>query len=238
MPVPDGFDYEQWLGPAPAAPYHKDRCFYRFRFILDYSGGQVTNFGAHSLDIAQWALGADDTGPIEYEDAGGQWPPKGSLFTTATRVAFRARYANGVELLCETRPPGFGARFYGSEGWIEYSYDGVKSEPASLARSVIGRDEIHLPVSNPARTAETSESRSSDHIRNFLDAVKSRRDPIEPVEVGHRTATICHLGNIVMQFKRKLRWDPVKEAFLGDEEANRLLGRPMRAPWHFGMPLG
>jgi hypothetical protein len=237
MPVPDGFDYDLWLGPAPAAPYHKDRCFYRFRFILEYSGGQTTNFGAHSLDIAQWALGMDESGPIEYEDAGGQWPTKGSLFTTATRVAFRARYANGVELLCDTRPPGFGARFYGSEGWIEYGYDGVKSEPASLARSVIGPNEIHLPVSNPARVAETAATRSHDHIRNFLDAIKSRRDPIEPVEVGHRTATICHLGNIVMQLKRKLRWDPAKEEFLGDE-ANRLLGRPMRAPWHFGMALG
>ena len=208
MPVPDGFDYDMWLGPAPDAPYHKDRCFYRFRFILDYSGGQVTNFGAHSLDIAQWALGADDAEPVEYEDAGGQWPPKGSLFTTATHVAFRARYANGTELLCETRPPGFGARFYGSEGWIEYSYNGVTSEPASLAHSTIGPNEIHLPVSNPGRGAEASETRSFDHIRNFLDAVKSRHDPIEPVEVGHRTATICHLGNMAMQLKAQAALGP------------------------------
>jgi hypothetical protein len=114
----------------------------------------------------------------------------------------------------------------------------VKSEPAALAKSVIGPNEIHLPQSNSARTEEASKYFIPDHMRNFLDAVKSRQDPIEPVEVGHRTATICHLGNIAMQLKRKLRWDPVKEEFPGDTEANRFLDRPMRKPWHFGMGLG
>ena len=102
MPVPEGFDYQTWLGPAPTAPYHKDRCFYRFRFILDYSGGQTTNFGCHSNELVQWALGADHTGPIEFEDLGAEWPPAGALFTTATKVDFRARYADGVELRCRT----------------------------------------------------------------------------------------------------------------------------------------
>ena len=89
MPVPEGFDYDMWLGPAPVAPYHADRCLYRFRFNLDYSGGQVTNFGAHSLDIAQWGHGSDDSGPIEFEDTGAEWPAAGSLFNTATKVSFR-----------------------------------------------------------------------------------------------------------------------------------------------------
>jgi predicted dehydrogenase len=231
MPVPEGFDYDLWLGPAPQAPYHKDRCLYRFRFNSDYSGGQVTNFGAHMIDIAQWAMGTDDTGPVELEDTGSQWPAKGGLFNTATRIGFRARYANGVELLCETREPSFNTRFQGTEGWLEYGYGGLKTEPASLAASVIGPNEIHLPRSNPARIEAAAKYFSPDHWRNFLDAVKSRRDPIEPVEVGHRTATICHLGNIVMQLKRKLRWDPAKEEFPGDDEANRMLDRPMRAPW-------
>jgi predicted dehydrogenase len=231
MPVPDGFDYEMWLGPAPKAPYHKDRCFYRFRFNLDYSGGQTTNFGAHSLDIAQWGLGTDHSGPIEFEDAGSEWPPQGGLFNTALKVSFRARYANGVELLCETGKPGFGTRFEGTEGWIEYGYGGVKSSPAAIAASTIAPNEIHLPVSRADRKAEASRNFIPDHVRNFIDSVKSRRDPIEPVEVGHRTSSICHLGNVAMLLKRKLQWDPVKEEIVGDDEANRMLDRPMRAPW-------
>ena len=231
MPVPEGFDYEMWLGPAPKVPYHKDRCLYRFRFNLDYSGGQVTNFGAHSNDIAQWGLGTDDTGPIEFEDTGGEWPPPGGLFNTATKVSFRARYANGVELLCRTEAPGFGARFEGTEGWVEYSYRGVATEPASLKKSQIGPNEIHLPMSNPQRKEESSRNHIPDNVRNFLDCVKSRRDPIAAVEVGHRTANLCHLGNIAMRLKRKIRWDPVREVCIGDDEANRMLDCPMRAPW-------
>jgi hypothetical protein len=132
MPVPEGFDYEMWLGPAPAAPYHVDRCLYRFRFLLDYSGGQMTNFGAHSNDIAQWGNGTDRTGPVEVEGLEAEWPPKGSLFTTALTSRFRARYANGVELVCQTGEPRMGARFEGSEGWVQFGFGGVKSEPASL----------------------------------------------------------------------------------------------------------
>jgi len=232
MPVPEGFDYEMWLGPAPWAPYHKDRCFYRFRFNLDYSGGQVTNFGAHSNDAAQWALGMDQSGPIEVEDQGSEWPPKGGLYTTATKTAFCARYAKGVELICKTDKPGFGIRFEGTEGWVEYGYQGLKAQPESLKTSPIGPSEVHLPVSNPSRTEEASKNHIPDHVRNFLDSVKSRQDPIAPVEVGHRSATVCHLGNIAMLLKRKLRWDPIREQFAGDEEANRMLTRPMRAPWH------
>jgi predicted dehydrogenase len=217
MPVPEGFDYPRWLGPAPQAAYHKDRCLYRFRFILDYSGGQTTNFGAHSNDIAQWAMGADATGPIEVEDLGAEFPPKGSLFTTATKVHFRARYANGVELVCRTGAPGFGARLEGTEGWIQVGYK-FDSSPASLATAKIGPGEIRLPVSN-------------DHYRNFIDAVKAHRDPISPVEMGHRTASVCHLGNIAMQLHRKLRWDPAGEVFLDDTDANRLLSRGRRDPW-------
>ena len=231
-PIPEGFDYEMWLGPAPWAPYHKDRCFYRFRFNLDYSGGQVTNFGAHSNDAAQWALGMDGSGPIEVEDQGSEWPPQGGLYNTATKTAFRARYANGTELMCKTDQPGFGVRFEGTEGWVEYGYQGLKTHPESLRTSPITSREIHLPVSNPNRRQESGQYHVPDHVRNFLDSIKSRKDPIAPVEVGHRSATVCHLGNIAMLLKRPLRWDPAQEKFVGDEEANRMLTRPMRAPWH------
>ena len=156
MPVPEGFDYEMWLGPAPHVPYHKDRCLYRFRFNLDYSGGQTTNFGAHSNDIAQWGLGADETGPVEFEDAGSEWPAPGGLFNTATKVSFRARYASGVELVCATTQGGFGTRFEGTEGWVEYGYKGVKTSPESLATSTIKADEIRIPISNPERQEDAS----------------------------------------------------------------------------------
>jgi predicted dehydrogenase len=231
MPVPEGFDYETWLGPAPAAAYHVDRCFYRFRFILDYSGGQTTNFGAHSMDIAQWGMGTDDTGPVEVEDLGSEFPAPGSLFTAPTKIHFCARYANGVELICQTaEASAFGTRFEGTDGAVEYRYKGVHSEPESLANTPIGPNEIHLRESVPGAKS-TSTKYIPDHVRNFLDAIKSRQDPISSVDVGHHTANICHLGNIAMRLKRKIRWDPAAEKIIGDDEASRMLTRPMREPW-------
>jgi len=219
MPVPEWLDYEMWLGPAPWAPYHKDRCLYTFRFGVDYSGGQTTNLGAHGIDIVQWANGTDDTGPVEIEDLGGEFPSDG-LFTTATKVHFRARYANGAELVCRTQEDEI-YRFEGTEGWIQvptYS-DEITCQPESLRTTVIGPDEIHLYESN-------------DHHRNFVDCIKTRGQTAAPVEVGHRSVTICHLGNIAMQLKSRLRWDPVAERFTDSHEANTLLSRAMRSPWH------
>jgi predicted dehydrogenase len=218
MPVPEGLDYDMWLGPAPWQAYHKDRCLYKFRFILDYSGGQTTNLGAHSLDMAQWGNGTDDTGPVEVEDWGGEFPTDG-LFDTPTNIHFRARYASGVELICKTDVSGWvGARFEGTEGWVEIGKR-FRTHPESLKESLIGPDEIHL-------------YRSHDHHRNFIDCIKTGREPAAPVEVGHRSATVCHLGNIAMMLKRKLQWDPDNERFVNDEEANRMLDKPRRAPWH------
>lgn len=216
MPIPNGFDYDMWLGPAPWAPYHKDRCLYTFRFIQDYSGGQTTNLGAHVIDIAQWGNDTDHIGPIEVEDLGGEFARDG-LFNTATKVHFKVRYANGVELTCKTG--GDPVRFVGSDGWIIAGEGQFKTYPESLKTSVIGPDEIHL-------------YESEDHHRNFLDCIKSGRETAAPVEVGHRSATVCHLGNIAMMLKRELKWDPEKERFINDEEANRMLSKPMRAPWH------
>ncbi len=216
MPVPDWLDYDMWLGPAPWAPYHKDRCLYTFRFGLDYSGGQTTNLGAHAIDIAQWANGTDHTGPIEVEDLGGEFPKDG-LFTTATKVHFRARYANDVELICKTQQGG-PLRFEGTDGWIQVLKDELTCSPESLKTSVIGPNEIHL-------------YKSDDHHRNFIDCIKAHRETAAPVEVGHRSVSICHLGNIAMILKRKLRWDPEKERFVNSEQANRMLSRSMRSPW-------
>jgi len=230
MPVPDGFDYDFWLGPAPEAPYHVERCFHRWRYILDYSNGQTVNFGAHTNDVAQWGLGMDGTTPVEFEDMGAEFPPKGSLFTAATKTAFRARYAGGVELICETRKSS-ATKFEGTEGRLEVNLGGsIKSFPEHLKDSVIGADEIHLPRSNPAREENVRKHIDADHVRNFLDAVKSRQDPIEPVEVGFSTASLCLLGNMAQILKRKFTWDPVARRS-PDEDVNRMLSRPMRQPW-------
>ncbi len=230
QPVPDGFDFDFWLGPAPVAPFHRERCFFRWRYILDYSNGQTANFGAHSNDIVQWALGTEHTTPVEFEDNGSEFLPAGSLFTAASRTAFRARYANGIELLCETRSSSR-AKFEGTEGRLEITLGGrLATFPENLKDSVIGPDEIHLPVSNPAHLTHVRNDVDADHVRNFLDAVKSRQDPIEPVEAGHRTASLCILGNLAQILKRKFAWDPEAERS-DDEEVNRMLRRDMRAPW-------
>jgi len=230
QPVPDGFDYAMWLGPAPEAPFHPERCFFRWRYILDYSNGQTTNFGAHTNDIAQWALGFDGTTPVEFEDAGSEFLPAGSLFTTASKTAFRARYANGLELLCETRKSS-GVKFEGTEGALEVTLGGsLKTYPENIKDSVIGPGEIHLPMSNPAHQAHVRNDVDTDHAADFLAAVKARRDPIQPIETGHSTASLCILGNAAQVLKKKFAWDPAQERS-PDAEVNAFLSRPMRAPW-------
>ena len=213
-PIPDGFDYDMWLGPAPWEPYTTQRCHYQFRFILDYSGGQMTNWGAHYLDIAQWGNAADDTGPVEIAGSGDF--PKTGLFTTAQNENIEYTYANGVKLFLKS---GSGhTRFEGTEGWVDVKRGKIGAEPKSLLTSVIAPDEIHL-------------YESKDHKQNFLDCIKSRKDTICTAEIGHRSASVCHLGNIAMQLGRKLRWDPKAEQFINDSAANNMLTRAMRAPW-------
>lgn len=214
-PVPDGFDYNLWLGPAPMAPYTTMRCHYTFRFILDYSGGQMTNWGAHYLDIAQWGNNADDTGPVNI-DGKGEFPTKG-LFNTATTVDIKYTYANGV-LLHLTTGSGH-TRFEGTEGWVDVTRGKIQSEPESLVRVRIKPDEVHL-------------YNSRDHKLDFLECIKSRKNSVANAEVGHRSASVCHLGNISMLLGRALQWDPAKEQFINDEAANAMTSRPMRAPWH------
>ncbi len=215
QPIPEGFDYEMWLGPAPWQPYHPARCHYQFRFILDYSGGQVTNWGAHHFDIAQWGIGADGSGPVEAQGAG-EFAPEHALFTTATKVHFECQYANGVRLICETGESG--CRFEGSRGAIDVSRGSLRADPASILAADLGDDAIRL-------------YRSDDHKQDFFDCIRTRRLPVADVEIGHRSATVCHLGNIAMLLGRPLKWDPKAERFVGDSEADRMLWRPARAPW-------
>ena len=212
-PVPDGFNYDMWLGPAPWQPYTAQRCHYQFRFILDYSGGQMTNWGAHYLDIAQWGNEADDTGPVEIVGSGDF--PKTGLFTTAQNENIEYTYANGVKLYLKS---GSGhTRFEGTEGWVDVTRGKIKAEPESLLTSKIGPDEIHLYNSN-------------DHKQNFLDCIKNRKETICTAEIGHRSSTVCHLGNIAMMLGRKLKWEPKAERFINDSAANSMIDRSMRAP--------
>jgi len=219
-PVPEGLDWDLWLGPAPWAPFHRNACHYNFRFILDYAAGQVTNWGAHYIDIAQWALGMDDSGPVSVEGHG-EFPTTG-LFTTATKVDFTCRYASGVTLRCRTRYDGVfdgNVRFFGERGWIDVSRSkSIASEPALLREAAARQGTLKLPV-------------STNHHDNFLQCMRTRERPISDVEIGHRTTTICNLGNIAMLLDRSVRWDPVAEKFVDDPIADRLRGRAMRGPW-------
>ena len=218
MPVPEGFDYNMWLGHTPWVPYTQKRCHFWWRFILNYGGGETTDRGAHIIDLAQLGNGTDHTGPIEIV-AHGKAPDDG-IYNTFMEYQFECNYANGVRLVGESKAPR-GLKFEGTDGWVFIHLHGgrLEAQRKSLLQEFIGPNEIHL-------------GRSPGHHRDFLNAVKTRSQPVAPAEVGHRTATICHLVNIAMLTGRKLKWDPKKEQITNDPEANRMLSRPMRSPWH------
>jgi predicted dehydrogenase len=218
--VPEGFDYDFWLGHTPQAPYTPKRCHFWWRFNLAYGGGEMTDRGAHVIDIAQLGLGMDDTGPVEFEATGVR--KKDSLYNVFWDYTFTNTYANGVRMVGTTKGPR-GLKFIGEKGWIFVEIHGgrLEAEPASLLQEKISDGEIQL-------------GRSPGHQRNFIDSVKSRQQPVAHAEIGHRTGSICHLNNIAMLVGRKLKWDPAKEQFVGDDEANKLLAPSMRSPWSLG----
>ncbi len=222
-PVPDSdpppeLDYDLWLGPAPKRPYNVKRVHYLFRFFWDYSGGQMTNFGAHDIDIAQWGLGMDESGPVAVEGTATFHPEK--WYETPSTCRLTYTYANGVTMLVgqvQKDCPG-GATFVGTEGSIHITRARLLAKPEGLDKKPLGDKDVRL-------------YQSSNHHRNFLDCVRSRKLPICDVEIGHRSATACHLGSIVLRLGRKIQWDPQKEQIVGDDEAARMLSRPYRAPW-------
>lgn len=215
-PVPEGFNYEMWLGPAPAAPYCPARCFVNYRWIFDYSGGQLTDWGGHHPDIAQWGMGTERTGPVEIRPGAVKWAEH-PIYNTAIDYSFEAIYANGVRLVVSNRSRG-GVTFEGSEGTVWVNRGAIEAKPDRLIYDDIGPNEVHLP-------------KSESHFRNFIDCVLSRGEPIAPIEQAHRSITIAHLGNIALKLGRVLKWDPAAEQVAGDAEANRMLSRPLRAPW-------
>lgn len=205
-PIPEGLDWDMWLGPAPQRPFHSRLHPFKWRSFRDYSGGGMTDWGAHHFDIAQWALGMDDSGPLEI------LPPTGK-----DRPKLTYRYANGVEM---THGGGSnGVLFTGTDGKIEVNRGHLRTWPATLKDTPIQPGEVHL-------------YRSTNHRGNFLNCMRTRQKPVCDVEIGCRSVTVCHLGNLAYWLKRRLRWDPERERLVGDAQASRWLDRARRAPWH------
>jgi len=223
MPVPEELDYDMWLGPAGSAPYHEQRVHPRHGYgrpgwmrVRDYCDGLILNWGTHLIDIAQWGNDTDRTGPIEVEGRG-EFPPQDGLWNVLLKFEVEYRYANGVRLHYRSDKPY--VRFEGSEGWVYVEYGkALEAHPASLREWKPGPNDLVLP-------AKTDK-------RDFIDAVKARGPTMADAEVGHRTASLCHLGLIAAQVGGKLRWDPAAERFIGSDAANALLQTPpARPPW-------
>ena len=232
VPVPAGFDYDYWLGQAPVEEYVTERCHTTFRWWFDYSGGPVTDWGAHHNDIARWAIGLD--GPVGVE-AQVVTPPLPDGYTTPSEFAATLTWANGVRQNVKTTTDDspFGAiinengqrngvKFIGTDGWIWVNRDEISASDKQLLTAPLPDNAIKLEVSN-------------DHMGNFFECVRSRRDPIASVENGHRSAVIGHLIIIALRTGRKLEWNPAKEVFTGEgaKEANVHLARQMRAPYNY-----
>jgi predicted dehydrogenase len=210
--VPAELDWDSWLGPAPKRPYNAILSppisfdgFPAWRDYRDYSGGGMTDWGAHHFDIAQWGLGMDRSGPVEIH------PADGRNFKYLTY-----KYASGVELTGDFESNVI--IFTGTEGEVEVNRSYLKTRPANLLNQSLSPSHNHLYD-------------SKNHLRNWIDCIHTRQKPITDVEIGHRSVTVCHLGNIATELKRPLKWNPEKEIFADDPEANRLLNRSMRSPW-------
>jgi myo-inositol 2-dehydrogenase / D-chiro-inositol 1-dehydrogenase len=216
-PVPPELDYDMWLGPAPDAPYQPERVHFNFRWIQDYSGGMLTDWGCHQVDTAQWANNSEHTGPTSVE---GTCEFGEGLYDTAWDFDLRYVYRNGVELRIENK--GTALRFEGDKGWVGNAAwrRPVEASSPEILDTIVPPAGVHL-YTEPAR----------EH-RNFLDCVKSRRDPYFPVEKLHRLSSLLHCGNICLKLGRKLNWNPDAEEFVGDDAANRLRSRAMRGSWY------
>ena len=239
MPVPKNLNYDMWLGSTPLAPYTEKRVHPQSGYdrpgwlrCEQFGAGMITGWGAHHLDSAHWAMDTEHTGPVEIWGEA-TFPAKG-LWDVHGPFRTEAIYANGVRMIVSGSFPN-GIRFIGTEGWIFVSRGNesvTASDPVAklkdaralnasdpkIITSVIGPNEIHL-------------YESKDHHGNWLDCVRSRRQPIAPVEVAHRSCSACLLHHIAMKTKRKLHWDPLRERFKNDAEANAMLARPQRAPY-------
>lgn len=220
-PAPESLNYDLWLGPcAENLPFCPARLHSNWRWLWAHGGGNVTDFGAHHLDIMQWALDMDGSGPVEYFNPQAQWPAAGSFYQTPELFSYHARYANGVEVIVtDGQQNKNGILFEGEDGRTLFVTRGtILSTPKDLLQDRIRPEEVHL-------------YQSKSHSGNLIDCILENRPTICPPEIGHRSATIAHLGNIALRLGRALKWDPVSETIANDDEATRLLTRTLRAPW-------
>jgi predicted dehydrogenase len=222
-PPPPELDYETWLGPAPYAPYAPARVHKNWRWNYDYGGGQLMDWVGHHVDIAHWGLDLEYTGPVEVE-CSGEFPEFG-LWNTVKVYRGKALYRNGVTMIFgggydDIADGRGGTKWTGDRGWVWVNRGGIDADPKSLLRESFGAGETHL-------------YRSPGHWRNFIDCVKTRRTTLSPAEVAHRSASLGHVALVSLKLNgRKLRWQPEQELFSDDPEANRLLSRSLRSPWH------
>jgi predicted dehydrogenase len=217
--VPEGLDWEFWKGPTPDVPYVKERCHYEFRWWYDYSGGKLTDWGAHHNDIAQWGLGMDGSGPIGVTASGVKPSDKPNSYNCHPHFAVTYRYANGAHLITSSDGEN-GNRFIGDKGWIFVNRERIEASDPKLLEEPLPKDAVKLYVSD-------------DHMGNFMDGIRTRKRPICDVEVGYRSVTVCHLGAIALRLGIPLDWDPQKECFVGPraDKGNAMVSREMRSPW-------
>lgn len=248
---PPELDWEMWLGPAPWHRYNPNRAIYHFRWFWDYSGGQMTNLGAHALDIVDWCL--DGLAPTAVTSVGGRFSLRDNGETPDTQdtlIEFPGWTALWSHREASAgRAGGAGLEFFGPKGSMVLSRAGLVVTPdrkVPPGNTVPQFADAH-PIGGPVRTQlqgpaelwtkpiEDKSGNSRDqlkrHVRNFLDCVKSRRQPLSDLESGHRAATVCHLANISLRLGRKIHWDAQHEEITGDAEAAKLLVRPYRQPW-------
>jgi len=212
---PKGFDYEMWLGAAPEVPYCPGRCHWNFRWIFDYSGGSITDWGTPIVETRQGSIGKEKAGPTEVEGTGIFGT---GIYDTAHTYRLTYRYENGTVM--EVHSEKVQIEIYGTDGWLKVNgWRGeLEASNPEILKSEIGPNEIHLSTDE------------SEHV-NFLKCIRSRAETYHPVEDVHRNSTIEHIGNIAMLLKRKLKWDLQKEEFTDDPEANAMRSRPERDPW-------
>ncbi|MFQ3548839.1 MAG: Gfo/Idh/MocA family oxidoreductase [Armatimonadota bacterium] len=218
QPVPRGFDWDMWLGPAQWTEYVKERTHGSFRWWLDYSGGMLTDWGAHHIDIAQWGLGTDESGPVSVEGTASGIAIGPNYYNTFPQFNLTLKYENGVTMNVNSQGDN-GTLFEGDEGWIFVNRSKIEASDQKLLDDPLPESAIKLYESN-------------DHMQNFLDCMRTRNQPICNAEVGHRSVTICHLCNICLQLGGyKLEWDPKKEEFVNNPKANAMLKREARGNW-------
>jgi predicted dehydrogenase len=217
--VPQELNWEMWLGPALKAPY-RGVCHWNWRWILDYSGGQLTDWAGHHIDIANWGAGLEYTGPVEIEGKG-VYPWEG-IYNAPVEYDFICKYANGIEMRVANSsryPMGMGTTWYGDLGWIHVDRGGrIAASDPKILDEVIGEKEIHL-------------YKSENHYQNFVDCVKSRKETIAPIVPAYHAISVALLGEIAMTTGQKIQWDPEKEEIIGNQAASRMLERPYRKPW-------